>query len=83
MARYLDPKNDLTFKCIFGEHEHLCISLLNSMLPLEEHRQIVSLQYSPPEFIPEIPVLKDSIVDVRCTDNTGRQFIVEMQMFWT
>jgi predicted transposase/invertase (TIGR01784 family) len=83
MARYLDPRNDLTFKYIFGEHEHLCRSLLNSILPLEAHRQIVSLQYGSPELVPEIPILKDSIVDIFCTDNIGRQFIVEMQMVWT
>ncbi|TAD96216.1 MAG: hypothetical protein EAZ97_14425, partial [Bacteroidetes bacterium] len=29
--RYLDPKNDLTFKKIFGEHPNLLISLLNSL----------------------------------------------------
>ena len=23
MAHYLDPKNDLTFKRVFGEHKHL------------------------------------------------------------
>ncbi|MDR2764216.1 MAG: Rpn family recombination-promoting nuclease/putative transposase, partial [Tannerella sp.] len=83
MAHYLDPKNDLTFKRIFGEHEYLCISLLNSMLPLEKDRQIVSLKYQSNESVPEIPVLKNSIVDVSCTDNYGRQFIVEMQIQWT
>jgi predicted transposase/invertase (TIGR01784 family) len=83
MIRYLDPKNDLIFKRIFGEHKHLCMSLLNSMLPLDAAQQIVELEYLPPELAPEIPVLKDSIVDVRCRDNRGRQFIVEMQMQWT
>jgi predicted transposase/invertase (TIGR01784 family) len=83
MVHYLDPKNDLTFKRIFGEHEHLCRSLLNSLLPLEAGRQIVSLQYQPAELVPEIPILKDSIVDVCCTDNYGRRFIVEMQIQWT
>lgn len=28
--RYLDPKNDLIFKKVFGEHPHLLISFLNS-----------------------------------------------------
>ena len=83
MARYLDPKNDLTFKRVFGEHSHLCKSLLNSMLPLEGDRKIVSLEYLPAEMTPEIPEKKNSVVDVRCKDGTGRQFIVEMQMFWT
>ncbi|MDR1155362.1 MAG: Rpn family recombination-promoting nuclease/putative transposase, partial [Bacteroidales bacterium] len=48
MARYLDPKADLTFKRIFGEHKHLCISLLNSLLPLEESGRIVSIEYLSP-----------------------------------
>jgi predicted transposase/invertase (TIGR01784 family) len=83
MAHYLDPKNDLTFKRIFGEHKHLCLSLLNSLLPLEPSQQIVALEYQPGELVPEIAGLKDTIVDVRCTDNRGRHFIVEMQMQWT
>ncbi|MDR2474704.1 MAG: Rpn family recombination-promoting nuclease/putative transposase, partial [Bacteroidales bacterium] len=81
MARYLDPKNDLIFKKIFGEHKRLCISLLNSLLPLDS--PIESIEYDATELIPEIPVLKDSIVDVRCKDKNGRQFIVEMQMQWS
>jgi predicted transposase/invertase (TIGR01784 family) len=83
MAHYLDPKNDLTFKRIFGEHKHLCLSLLNSILPLEPSQLIVTLEYQSGELVPEISGFKDTIVDVRCTDNRGRQFIVEMQMQWT
>ena len=83
MAHYLDPKNDLTFKRVFGEHIHLCMSLLNSMMPFDEAHRIVSLEYLPAELTPEIPEKRNSIVDVRCIDNTGRQFLVEMQMFWT
>lgn len=36
--RYLDPKADLTFKKIFGEHKDLLISLLNALLPLADER---------------------------------------------
>ena len=82
MPHYLDPKNDLTFKRVFGEHKHLCMSLLNSMLPLET--PIVSIEYQTGELIPElVDVLRNSVVDVRCTDADGRQFIVEMQLYWT
>jgi predicted transposase/invertase (TIGR01784 family) len=82
MAHYLDPKNDLTFKRVFGEHKHLCMSLINSMLPLE--KPIVSLEYQQGELVPELTgILRNTIVDVRCTDSVGRQFIVEMQMFWS
>jgi predicted transposase/invertase (TIGR01784 family) len=33
--------------------------------------------------VPENPGKKYSIVDVRCRDNYKRQFIIEMQIFWT
>ena len=81
--RYLDPKNDLVFKKVFGGHANILLSFLNAMLPLEEGQIIQSIEYLPPEMVPEIPVIKNSIVDVRCKDNKGRQFIVEMQMLWT
>ena len=84
MAHYLDPKNDLTFKRVFGEHKHLCMSLLNSMLPLEESQRIVGIEYQTNELSPELPdILRNSLVDVRCTDTLGRQFLVEMQMYWS
>lgn len=81
--KYLDPKNDLTFRKIFGERPHLIKSFLNSILPLEEGQLIEKVEYLEPELIPELPNLKRSIVDVHCTDNQGRYFIVEMQMYWT
>ena len=81
--KYLDPKNDLTFKKVFGQHPLLLKSFLNALLPLPEGSNIQSLEYLPSELVPEIPLLKHSIVDVRCMDNHGRQFIVEMQMHWT
>ena len=83
-TKYLDPKADLTFKKVFGEHEDLVISFLNSMLPFEsEDEKIKSVEYLNPELVPLNPLRKDSIVDVRCRDSLGRQFIVEMQMMWT
>ena len=82
MAHYLDPKNDLTFKRVFGEHKHLCMSLINSMLPLE--KPIVRIEYKSGELVPELAdVLRNTSVDVRCIDEDGRQFIVEMQMYWS
>ena len=81
MPHYLDPKNDYTFKRVFGEHKHLCMSLINSMLPLE--KPVVGIEYQTGELVPEIPDLRNSIVDVRCTDAANRQFIVEMQMYWS
>ena len=82
--RYLDPKADLTFKKVFGEHPDLVISLLNALLPFKtKEEEIQSVEYLTPEMVPDNPLRKFSIVDVRCKDNRGRQFIVEMQMVWS
>jgi len=82
--RYLDPKNDLIFKKIFGQHPHLLKSFLNGVLPFEsEDEEIDTLEYLTSEQVPQIPLFKHTIVDVKCMDKKGRQFIVEMQMLWT
>ena len=49
MAQYLDPKADLTFKLVFGEHPDLVISLLNALLPLKEGEEIEEIAYLPTE----------------------------------
>ena len=84
MAKYLNPKADLTFKKVFGEHPDLVKSFLNAMLPFDKpEEEITWIEYLNPEIVPVNPFRKDSIVDVRCRDKAGRQFIVEMQMMWT
>ena len=84
MAKYLDPKADLTFKKIFGEHKNLVISLLNALLPLKDDEQVESIEYWPAEKLPDrTEAEKYSIVDVCCKDNKKREFIVEMQISWT
>jgi predicted transposase/invertase (TIGR01784 family) len=81
--RFLDPKSDVVFKKIFGQHPELIKSFLNSILPLPEGRLIKSLEYLTPEQSPRIPSMKNTIVDVKCTDQNDRIFIVEMQMTWS
>ena len=82
MARFLDPKADLTFKKIFCQHPKLLISFLNAVMPFEPGRRIESVEYLTSEMVPENPGKKFSIVDVRCFDNYKDQFIVEMQSNW-
>ena len=81
--RYLNPKADLTFKRVFGEHPDLVMSFLNALLPLQREEYITDIEYLPSEMVPDNPLCKNSIVDVRCKDNKGRHFIVEMQMIWS
>lgn len=81
--KYLNPRADLTFKRIFGEHPDLVISLLNALLPLKAGEEITEIEYLPSELVPDNPLRKFSIVDVRCRDMQGRHFLVEMQMLWS
>ena len=81
--KYLDPKADLTFKKVFGQHPDLLISLLNALLPLSDDEQIKSISYLPTELVPELYAHKKSIMDVLCEDLCGRKFCVEMQMEWS
>ena len=59
--RYLDPKADLTFKKIFGEHKDLLISLLNALLPLADDEQIESVEYLSPELVSNTYVGKNKL----------------------
>jgi predicted transposase/invertase (TIGR01784 family) len=83
MTTYLDPKIDTLFKKIFGENKDLLISFLNSLLPLQDGQEIVSIEYLSSEQVPATALGKNSIVDVNCVDNSGRAFIVEMQSEWS
>ncbi|MBM3856743.1 MAG: Rpn family recombination-promoting nuclease/putative transposase [Verrucomicrobia bacterium] len=82
MPHYLDPKSDLVFKKVFGEHPNILKNFLNAILPLPQDCLIDNLEYLSPENVPEIEGMKHTIVDVRCYDNHGRHFIVEMQLQW-
>ena len=81
--KYLDPKADLTFKKIFGNHPKRLISLLNALLPLSEDEQIHEIEYLPTELVPEINSYRYAVANILCTDARERKFCVEMQMEWS
>ena len=66
MAKYLDPKADVTFKKVFGEHKNLVISFLNALLPLDEGKQVESIEYLPPEMVPDNPDKKNRLFGHKC-----------------
>ncbi|MBL7063941.1 MAG: Rpn family recombination-promoting nuclease/putative transposase [Anaerolineae bacterium] len=79
--KFVDPKNDVAFKKIFGsEHKtEILISFLNAVLDLTDDHEIQTVQILNPFQTPEIKILKSTILDVRATDKRGVTFIVEMQ----
>lgn len=55
----MDPKADLTFKKVFGEHKDLVISFLNALLPFESEEDEISevIEYMDPELRPRNPLV--------------------------
>ena len=81
--RYLDPKADLTFKRVFGEHPDLVISLLNALLPIQtKEEEIQSVEYLTPFHAPDNLFFNENVVNVKCTNNNGSHFFVQIQTFW-
>lgn len=79
---FLDPRNDVAFKKIFGseEHKNITISFLNSILEYTGERAIKSIIFLNTEQHEIVRLKKDNILDILCTDHTGYQYIVEMQV---
>jgi predicted transposase/invertase (TIGR01784 family) len=79
---FLDPRIDIAFKKLFGDitRKNVTMSFLNNLLARTEGNKIVDLIINDPNNIPETLDAKSSIVDVRCTDQSGLQYIVEMQV---
>ena len=81
-SKFLDPKNDVSFKRIFGteRNKDILIDMLNDVLVLNDHAKIVDLSFIKTSQDPEIAYKKQSIVDILCQDQNGSRHIVEMQV---
>lgn len=77
--RFVDPKNDVAFKKIFGSdnHHEALIEFLNSVLDLPE--PIESVRLRDPSQPPLVKGLKGTILDVYAS-SPNHQFMVEMQV---
>src|SRR3954462_9573808 len=77
---FADLKNDFVFRRIFATHPDILRSLLNDLLDRTGSETIVSVEYLPSEQLPLVMGAKLSILDVRCKDQAGTTFVVEMQL---
>jgi len=82
LSKFLDPKNDVAFRKVFGSEQHkdIVIHFINDILELKGNDQIESVKFLSPMQDPEISSKKQSIVDVLCSAKDGVQIIVEMQV---
>ena len=82
LDKFLDPKNDLAFKRVFGSEKNkdILIQFLNDILDHQYIGEIRAITFLPTIQDPEVAANKQSIVDVLCQDQHGVQYIVEMQV---
>jgi predicted transposase/invertase (TIGR01784 family) len=77
-SRYLDPTNDVAFKKLFSQKD-LLKDFLNAVLRLEEGCKIVELDFIPQEELPSFKIGRRSLFDIKCKDQEGKYYVVEMQ----
>lgn len=82
MAIFLDPTIDYAFKRVFGNQAYpeITISFINSLIKSLWEIPVETVEFLDTVNQPETQELKYSVVDVRCTDQLKRQFIIEIQV---
>ncbi len=79
---FLDLRNDIAFKKVFGsdEHKNITISFLNSILELTGDQVIESINFLNNEQLLQRKDKKENILDIACVDQAGNRYIIELQI---
>ncbi|WP_253303140.1 Rpn family recombination-promoting nuclease/putative transposase [Wolbachia endosymbiont of Phyllotreta cruciferae] len=82
LSKFLDPKNDVAFRRIFGteKNKDILIHFLNDILGFTGKNAIQDIEFLSTIQDPDIASKKQSIVDVLCRDSSGIQYVCEMQV---
>jgi predicted transposase/invertase (TIGR01784 family) len=80
--QFVDIKNDIAFRKIFGNENKkiIVISFLNAVMQLRGKDAIEDVEILNPYQLPIIKNLKASIIDVKARDKKGKTYIIEMQV---
>lgn len=80
--KFVDIKNDVAFRKIFGNENRteVLISFLNAVLCLQDNKKISEATILTSFQLPELRGGKVTIVDVKAKDQSGKTYIVEMQV---
>jgi len=77
LQRYLDPTNDIAFQKVF-QHKEILKDFLNTILRRPKGLRIVELDFISQKEIPNLGQGRYSIFDLRCKDESGKIYIVEI-----
>jgi predicted transposase/invertase (TIGR01784 family) len=83
---FVDPKNDVAFRKIFGDEnkKEILISFLNNILDFSgTGKEITDIAIKNPYQVPKLKELKETILDIKAIDKRNIHYIIEMQMFHT
>jgi predicted transposase/invertase (TIGR01784 family) len=80
--RFVDIKNDIAFRKIFGNEnrKETLISFLNAVLDFQGDQRITEVNILNPYQLPKLKGGKVTIIDIKATDQEGRTYIIEMQV---
>ena len=80
--KFVDVKNDIAFRKIFGNENKkvVLISFLNAVLEFPNGKKVVDVKIVNPYQLPNLSGGKSTIVDIKAQDQSGNFFIVEMQV---
>lgn len=79
---FVDIKNDVAFRKIFGDYQQtdVLISFLNAVLDTKGDKIITRVSILNPFQLSVYSAGKTTIIDVKACDQAGREYIVEMQV---
>jgi predicted transposase/invertase (TIGR01784 family) len=83
---FVDPRNDVAFRKIFGDEnkKDILISFLNNILEFTgTNKEIIDITIQNPYQVPKLKELKETILDIKAVDKRNIHYIIEMQMFHT
>ena len=80
--KFADVKNDIAFRKIFGSESQkkVLISFLNAILEFEGKKSIKSISILNPYQLPMLRGGKVTIVDIKAKDQSGNNYLIEMQV---
>jgi len=78
---YANPTYDFVFKKVFGNknHKNITINFLNNALKLDQSNRIEEISFDDPHIRKENKEDGYSIVDVYCTDQNKKNYLIEIQ----
>ena len=81
MNTYIKPYSDIFIKYLLGSEKNkdLLLSFINAVITDSKFTQIVDVEVKNPFNIKNFPIDKESILDIKATDEHSRQYNIEVQ----